>query len=324
MRRAARAGLERDGILSKQATAIAMTSNADPADPAVSRFLDAVWMERGLSPNTLAAYRADLTALSRWLGERAIPMMGTSRADLQDFIAWRVHAGARPRSTARQLSSFRRFFRYLVREGVVREDPTAQIAMPKIGRSLPKSLTEEEVEALLSAPVVSDPLGNRDRAMLEVLYATGLRVSELVNLRHGQVNINQGVIRILGKGNRERLIPLGEEAMRWLTEFASGARSEILLERQTDYLFPTRRGDRMTRQAFWHIIKRYARKSNISKDLSPHTLRHAFATHLLNHGADLRVVQMLLGHSDLSTTQIYTHVARERLKELHSQHHPRG
>ena len=324
MRRVALAGLQRDGILSKQATAIAMTSGADPADPAVSRFLDAVWLERGLSPNTLAAYRADLTALSRWLAERSIPMMSTSRADLQDFIAWRVHAGARPRSTARQLSSFRRFFRYLVREGVVREDPTAQIAMPKIGRSLPKSLTEEEVEALLSAPLVSDPLGNRDRAMLEVLYATGLRVSELVNLRHGQVNINQGVIRILGKGNRERLIPLGEEAMRWLTEFANGARSEILLERQTDYLFPTRRGDRMTRQAFWHIIKRYARKSNISKELSPHTLRHAFATHLLNHGADLRVVQMLLGHSDLSTTQIYTHVARERLKELHGQHHPRG
>jgi len=324
MRRVARAGLERDGILTKQATAIAMTSNADAADPAVSRILAAVWMERGLSPNTLAAYRADLTALSRWLAERSIPMMSTSRADLQDFIAWRVHAGARPRSTARQLSSFRRFFRYLVREGEVREDPTAQIAMPKIGRSLPKSLTEEEVESLLSAPVVSDPLGNRDRAMLEVLYATGLRVSELVNLRHGQVNINQGVIRILGKGNRERLIPLGEEAMRWLTEFASGARSEILLERQTDYLFPTRRGDRMTRQAFWHIIKCYARKSGISKELSPHTLRHAFATHLLNHGADLRVVQMLLGHSDLSTTQIYTHVARERLKELHSQHHPRG
>jgi integrase/recombinase XerD len=301
-----------------------MTSNADSADPAVSRFLDAVWMERGLSPNTLAAYRADLTALSRWLAERNIPMMATSRGDLQDFIAWRVHAGARPRSTARQLSSFRRFFRYLVREGVVREDPTAQIAMPKIGRSLPKSLTEEEVESLLAAPVVSDPLGNRDRAMLEVLYATGLRVSELVNLRHGQVNINQGVIRILGKGNRERLIPLGEEAMHWLTEFANGARSEILLERQTDYLFPTRRGDRMTRQAFWHIIKRYARKSGISKELSPHTLRHAFATHLLNHGADLRVVQMLLGHSDLSTTQIYTHVARERLKEMHGQHHPRG
>ena len=301
-----------------------MTPNADTVDPAVSRFLDAVWMERGLSTNTLAAYRADLTALARWLNERQVPIMRTTRTDLQDFIAYRVHAGARPRSTARQLSSFRRFFRYLMRESAIKEDPTAQIAMPKIGRSLPKSLTEEEVESLLGAPLVSDPLGNRDRTMLEVLYATGLRVSELVNLRHGQVNTTQGVIRILGKGNRERLIPLGEEAMRWLKDFASGSRGEILLERQTDYLFPTRRGDRMTRQAFWHIIKRYARKAGINKELSPHTLRHAFATHLLNHGADLRVVQMLLGHSDLSTTQIYTHVARERLKELHSAHHPRG
>jgi integrase/recombinase XerD len=309
--------------LSKHAAATA-TSASDATDPAVSRFLDAVWMERGLSSNTLAAYRADLTALSRWLAERGIAMVRTSRSDLQDFIAWRVHAGARPRSTARQLSSFRRFFRHLVREGVIREDPTAQIAMPKIGRSLPRSLTEEEVEALLAAPTVGDPLGNRDRTMLEVLYATGLRVSELVNLKHTQINLNQGVIRILGKGNRERLIPLGEEAMRWINEFAHGPRGEILLERQTDYLFPTRRGDRMTRQAFWHIIKRYARKAGVAKELSPHTLRHAFATHLLNHGADLRVVQMLLGHSDLSTTQIYTHVARERMKELHSNHHPRG
>ncbi len=293
-------------------------------DPVVTRFLDAVWMERGLSGNTLAAYRADLTALSRWLAERGVPILRTSRGDLLGFIAWRVEAGARPRSTARQLSSFRRFFRYLVREGVIRDDPTAQIAMPKIGRSLPKSLSEEEVEALLSAPLVSDPLGHRDRTMLEVLYATGLRVSELVGLKYNAVNLNQGVIRVLGKGNRERLIPLGEEAVRWLKEFISGARNEILLDRTTDYLFPTRRGDRMTRQAFWHIIKRYARKSSIDKDLSPHTLRHAFATHLLNHGADLRVVQMLLGHSDLSTTQIYTHVARERMKEMHAQHHPRA
>jgi len=311
--------------LSKNAAVAAAPSPpADNSDPAVSRFLDAVWMERGLSPNTLAAYRADLTALARWLAERGVPILRTTRADLQDFIAFRVQAGARPRSTARQLSSFRRFFRYLVREGVVREDPTAQIAMPKIGRSLPKSLTEEEVESLLGAPTVTDPLGNRDRTMLEVLYATGLRVSELVNLRNAQVNLNQGVIRILGKGNRERLIPLGEEAVRWIIEFSRAPRAEILLERQTDYVFPTRRGDRMTRQAFWHIIKRYARKAGIAKELSPHTLRHAFATHLLNHGADLRVVQMLLGHSDLSTTQIYTHVARERMKELHSQHHPRG
>ncbi|HEY1900388.1 MAG TPA: site-specific tyrosine recombinase XerD [Steroidobacteraceae bacterium] len=309
--------------MSKHATALATTA-PEPADPAVGRFLDAVWMERGLSANTLAAYRADLTALSRWLGERGIQMSRTTKSDLQDFIAARVEAGARPRSTARQLSSFRRFFRYLMRETVIRDDPTAQIAMPKIGRSLPKSLTEEEVESLLGAPAVGDPLGNRDRTMLEVLYATGLRVSELVNLRYSQVNLNQGVIRIIGKGNRERLIPLGEEAVRWLNEFARSARGEILLERQTDYLFPTRRGDRMTRQAFWHIIKRYARKAGVDRDLSPHTLRHAFATHLLNHGADLRVVQMLLGHSDLSTTQIYTHVARERMKELHQQHHPRG
>jgi integrase/recombinase XerD len=305
-------------------TLAAAEAAEDPVDPAIGRFLDAVWMERGLSPNTLAAYRADLTALGRWLATRGTRITATGRNDLLGFIAWRVETGARPRSTARQLSSFRRFFRYLVREGILAEDPTAQIAMPKIGRSLPKSLSESEVEALLAAPVVSDPLGHRDRTMLEVLYATGLRVSELVNLQQNQVNLNQGVIRMLGKGNRERLIPIGEEAMRWIADFMAGPRGEILLDRQTDYVFPTRRGDRMTRQAFWHIIKRYAARARISKDLSPHTLRHAFATHLLNHGADLRVVQMLLGHSDLSTTQIYTHVARERMKELHSQHHPRG
>jgi integrase/recombinase XerD len=296
-----------------------------PEEPGpIDRFLDAVWMERGLSPNTLAAYRADLSALARWLVEHEVVLEQAQRGDILSFMASRVQAGARPRSTARQLSSFRRFYRYLVREGALREDPTAQIAMPKVGRSLPKSLMEEEVEALLAAPAVGDPLGHRDRTMLEVLYATGLRVSELVNLKLGQVNLNQGVLRIVGKGDRERLIPLGEEAVQWVQQFLQGPRVEILLERQTDYLFPTRRGDRMTRQAFWHIIKRYARKAGIDKELSPHTLRHAFATHLLNHGADLRVVQMLLGHSDLSTTQIYTHVARERLKELHSQHHPRG
>ena len=305
-------------------TLAAAEAAEEPADPSIGRFLDAVWMERGLSPNTLAAYRADLTALGRWLAARGTRITRTTRNDLLAFIAWRVETGARPRSTARQLSSFRRFFRYLVREGVLDVDPTAQIAMPKIGRSLPKSLSESEVESLLGAPEVSDPLGHRDRAMLEVLYATGLRVSELVNLKQNQVNMNQGVIPILGKGNRERLIPLGEEAVRWIQDFLAGPRGEILLDRQTDYLFPTRRGDRMTRQAFWHIIKRYAAKAGIAKELSPHTLRHAFATHLLNHGADLRVVQMLLGHSDLSTTQIYTHVARERMKDLHAQHHPRG
>ena len=255
----------------------------------------------------------DLTALDRWLARRNVPIMRATRADLLDFITWRVAAGARPASTARQLSSFRRFFHYFIREGAVREDPTAKILLPKIKRSLPRSLTEEQVEALLSAPVVSDPLGNRDRTMFEVLYATGLRVSELVSLRQGHVDLNQGVIRIPGKSGQERIIPLSEAAIRALKGF-SGVREEILLERQTDCLFPTRRGDRMTRQAFWHIIKRYARKAGIATELSPQTLRHAFATHLLNHGADLRVVQMLLGHSDLSTTQIYTHVARERLK----------
>ena len=290
----------------------------------VDKFLDAIWMERGLSANTLGAYRADLMTLSRGLSEHDIAIEDAEKADLLEFIAKRVESGAKPRSTARQLSSFRRFFRYIMREGMRDNDPTAEIEMPRIGRSLPKTLTEEEVDLLLHAPNTDEPLGHRDRAMLELLYATGLRVSELINLKLSQVNFNQGVLRIIGKGDRERLIPLGDESQRWLRDFIDGPRMEILLERQTNYLFPTRRGDRMTRQAFWHIIKRYALKAGIEKKMSPHSLRHAFATHLLNRGADLRVVQLLLGHSDLSTTQIYTHVARERLKDLHSQHHPRG
>jgi len=290
----------------------------------IDRFLDAIWMERGLSKNTLGAYRADLMTLGRGLSKNHKSIEMADKSDLLEFIAGRVESGAKPRSTARQLSSFRRFFRYIMREGMRNSDPTADIAMPRIGRSLPKTLTEDEVDALLNAPNTDEPLGHRDRAMLELLYATGLRVTELINLKQSQINFNQGVLRIVGKGDRERLIPLGEEAQRWLREFINGPRMEILLERQTDYLFPTRRGDRMTRQAFWHIIKRYAEKASVQKKLSPHSLRHAFATHLLNHGADLRVVQMLLGHSDLSTTQIYTHVARERLKDLHGEHHPRG
>jgi len=290
----------------------------------IDQFLDAIWLERGLSANTLGAYRADLMTLRRGLLEHDIQIEQAEKADLLEFIARRVESGAKPRSTARQLSSFRRFFRYIMREGLRDTDPTADIEMPRIGRSLPKSLTEDEVDGLLQAPNTDEPLGHRDRAMLELLYATGLRVSELINLKQSQVNFNQGVLRIIGKGDRERLIPLGDESQRWLRDFIDGPRMEILLERQTDYLFPTRRGDRMTRQAFWHIIKRYAQKSGIDKKMSPHSLRHAFATHLLNRGADLRVVQLLLGHSDLSTTQIYTHVARERLKDLHSQHHPRG
>jgi integrase/recombinase XerD len=291
----------------------------------IDLFLDTIWMERGLSKNTLAAYRADLTALARWLKSRdETHLAEAERADILAFIAERAEKGARPRSTARQLSSFRRFFRYLVREGNLTDDPTSNIQMPKIGRTLPKTLTESQVEDLLKAPNTDEPLGFRDRTMLEVLYATGLRVSELINLKLSQINLEQGVVRIMGKGDRERLIPLYEDSTDWINRFVAGARLEILLERQTDYLFPTRRGDRMTRQAFWHIIKRYARKAKIGKELSPHSLRHAFATHMLNNGADLRVVQMLLGHSDLSTTQIYTHVARERLKNLHSKHHPRA
>jgi integrase/recombinase XerD len=290
----------------------------------VDRFLDAIWMERGLSQNTLGAYRADLMTLARGLAEKDKSIETADKADLLAFIAGRVEGGAKPRSTARQLSSFRRFFRYIMREGMRDTDPTADIEMPRIGRSLPKTLTEEEVDSLLNAPNTDEPLGHRDRAMLELLYATGLRVSELINLKQSQINFNQGVLRIVGKGDRERLIPLGDESQRWLRDFIDGPRMEILLERQTDYLFPTRRGDRMTRQAFWHIIKRYSDKAGVRKKLSPHSLRHAFATHLLNRGADLRVVQLLLGHSDLSTTQIYTHVARERLKDLHGEHHPRG
>ena len=288
------------------------------SEATIERFIDAVWMERGLSRNTLSAYRTDLTTLARWLAQRERVIEAAKRADLLEFIAWRVESGSRPRSTARQLSSFRRMFKYLVREGVRNDDPTAEIDMPKIGRPLPKTLSEAEVESLLQAPDTEDCLGHRDRTMLEVLYATGLRVSELVNLQLSQININQGVIRVVGKGDRERLIPLGEESLDWIEAFIGGARTEILLDRQSDYLFPTRRGDHMTRQAFWHLIKRYSSKAGVGK-LSPHTLRHAFATHLLNDGADLRVVQTLLGHSDLSTTQIYTHVARERLKDMHAQ-----
>jgi integrase/recombinase XerD len=299
-------------------------SASNSAEVVIDKFLDAIWMERGLSANTLGAYRADLISLRRWLAERDVSLIYATRSDLLAFIAWRAEQGAKPRSTARQLSSFRRFYRFLLRESVIKEDPTIKIDMPRIGRSLPQLLTEAEVEALLAAPDVSDPLGHRDRTMLEVLYATGLRVSELINLKQSEVNLNQGVARIIGKGDRERLIPLGEESQNWLREFIAGPRTEILLERQTDYLFPTRRGDSMTRQAFWHIIKRYSKLAEIGSKMSPHTLRHAFATHLLNNGADLRVVQMLLGHSDLSTTQIYTHVARARMKEMHSEHHPRG
>src|SRR5690606_28862610 len=264
----------------------------------------------GLSRHTLAAYRSDLGSLARWLAARGQTLAGAGREQLLAYLAWRVGQGIAPRSTARQLSSIRRFYRYALREHWCDADPSALIDMPRPGRPLPKSLTEAEVEALLAAPDPASATGLRDRAMLEVLYATGLRVSELVSLQIGQVNLRQGVLRVRGKGQRERLVPLGEEAVGWLERYLAQGRMAILGARQTPYLFPTARSEHMTREAFWHLIKRHARQAGIGKPLSPHTLRHAFATHLLNHGADLRVVQMLLGHSDISTTQIYTHVAR--------------
>ncbi|MDH3934829.1 MAG: site-specific tyrosine recombinase XerD, partial [Gammaproteobacteria bacterium] len=244
--------------------------------------------------------------------------------DLLAYRSERVTDGARPRTTARLVSSMRRYYRFLIREGSLQEDPSVRIETPRIGRPLPDTLSESEVEALLDAPETADPLGLRDRAMLELLYACGLRVSELVGLTSDQVNLTQGVVRLMGKGNKERLVPLGEEAVDWLQRYIDEGRAELASDSSARQLFITRRGAGMTRQAFWYRIRHYAVISGINKHLSPHTLRHAFATHLLNHGADLRVVQMLLGHSDLSTTQIYTHVARERLKELHAQHHPRG
>jgi len=291
------------------------------SDELLERFLDALWLEAGLSRNTLSAYRSDLEALSAWL--KAPPATAT-REQLQAYLAACVHRGARPRSTARLLSSLRRFYQYLLREGLITDDPTAQIESPKLGRPLPKSLTEEQVEKLLQAPDAETALGLRDRAMLETLYATGLRVSELVGLTLQQANLQAGVVKVIGKGDKERLVPLGEEAIEWLQRYLNEARAKLLHGQTTDALFPTARGAAMTRQAFWHNLKRYTRVTGIETHLSPHTLRHAFATHLLNHGADLRVVQMLLGHVDLSTTQIYTQVARERLKQLHAQHHPRG
>jgi integrase/recombinase XerD len=291
----------------------------------IERFCDALWLQEGLSANTLEAYRRDLEGLERWISKRGTALISASRADLLDYLSGSVGKGARPRTTARLLSSLRRFYGYLVREEKIKTDPTALIDSPKLGRPLPKSLSEEQVEKLLEAPDVTKPLGLRDRAMLETLYATGLRVSELTGLTLSQVSLTQGVVRVIGKGDKERLVPLGEEAVSWISRYLAEGRPKLVKSRSTDALFTTARGGPMTRQAFWHNLKGHTRKAGIDpKKLSPHTLRHAFATHLLNHGADLRVVQMLLGHADLSTTQIYTHVAQARLKTLHEQHHPRG
>jgi len=294
------------------------------AHPQIDRFIETQWLEKGLSRHTREAYRSDLELFNGWLRERGLELPGVGRELILDHLAWRVDAGYKARSTARLLSALRGFFRYLLREGVVASDPTLQVDLPQLGRPLPKSLAEADVEALLAAPETTEPLGVRDRAMLEVLYACGLRVSELVGLRLEQVNLRQGVVRVLGKGSKERLVPLGEEAIHWLERHLFEARPLLLGGRPSDVLFPSQRGEQMTRQTFWYRIKHHAQVAGIGKSLSPHTLRHAFATHLLNHGADLRVLQMLLGHSDLSTTQIYTHIARARLQELHARHHPRG
>jgi integrase/recombinase XerD len=293
-------------------------------DPLIDQFLDALWLEKGLSDNTRDAYRSDLALFNGWLDERGVRLIGAGREMILDHLAWRLSNNYKARSTARLLSGLRGFYRFLLRDGLISVDPTLRVELPKLGRPLPKALSEADVEALLGAPDIGDPLGMRDRAMLEVLYATGLRVTELISLSLEQINPRQGVLRTFGKGNKERLVPLGEEALHWVTRYMLDARAALLAGKPSDVVFPSRRGDLMTRQTFWHRIKLHALHAGISTSISPHTLRHAFATHLLNHGADLRTVQMLLGHSDLSTTQIYTHVARARLQALHAQHHPRG
>lgn len=293
-------------------------------DRYLQAFLDSLWLESGLSNNTVAAYQHDLLTFAAWLRQSDIDLVAASRNDILRYQTVRMREGRKVRSEARLLSSLRRFYRYLCREDIRDSDPTVQIESPRLGRALPSSITEDEVEMLLAQPNVDVPLGLRDRTMLEVLYATGLRVSELVGLTNEQLNMRQGLIRCIGKGNKERLVPLGEIALDYLQRYLTESRPQLLKGTLSDDLFPTQRGKAMSRQAFWYLIKRYAKLAVIEKDLSPHTLRHAFATHLLNHGADLRVVQLLLGHSDLSTTQIYTHVAKERMKSLHAMHHPRG
>ena len=285
--------------------------------------LQCLWLEKGLSKNTLSSYRLDISAFDNWLGSRSLEEI--DKAILLDYLSFRLKRGYSSRSTARSLSSLRAFYSFLVKTSIVRNNPTAKIDSPKLGHSLPKVLSEKDIDKLIHSPDTKEPLGLRDRAMLELLYSSGLRVSELIKLEIINLNLRQGVVRIMGKGEKERLVPIGEEAMEWINKYLNSSR-EVLLgkESKDQHLFVTKRGKGMTRQAFWYRIKKYALRSGIDKSLSPHTLRHAFATHLLNHGADLRTVQLLLGHTSLSTTQIYTEVAKERMKSLHSQHHPRG
>ncbi len=301
---------------------------AEPLPPeaqaAIDRFVDALWIEDGLAPLTLAAYRRDLTLYTQWLAaEHGKALPDTTEVDMLSYAAAR-HAGTRATTANRRLTVFKRYFRWALREHIVQADPTLRLVSAKQPLRVPKTLSEAQVELLLDAPDTSTPLGLRDRTMLELMYASGLRVSELVQVKAIHLSLDDGVLRVLGKGARERLVPFGAEAHDWLQRYLDGARAEILADQQADALFVTRRGAGMTRQMFWQIVKRQARQAGITVPLSPHTLRHAFATHLLNHGADLRAVQMLLGHADIATTTIYTHVARERLRLLHAQHHPRG
>tara|TARA_B100000780_G_scaffold270771_1_gene230949 strand:+ start:387 stop:1304 length:918 start_codon:yes stop_codon:yes gene_type:complete len=290
----------------------------------IDDFIDHLWLEDGLSKNTLTSYRFDLISFSNWLSKSMnIELTHVSQSEIQQYLAYKFPT-SQARSISRLLATLRRLYRFLLREKKIDQDPTLQIQTPKTPKTLPKSLSEAEVESLLGAPNVESLIGLRDRAMLELIYACGLRVTELVSILVTEVIISDGVIRVTGKGNKTRLVPMGEQAVDWIQKYIINARKNILKKKTCNFLFVTTRGSAMTRQAFWYLIKKYALAANIGKQLSPHVLRHAFATHLINHGADLRVVQMLLGHSDISTTQIYTHVARERLKKLHQEHHPRG
>lgn len=289
----------------------------------ITVFLDKLWLQQGVSQHTLAAYRSDLVQFQDWLSKRDAALSAASRQDLEDYLAHLKQSGLHPRSQSRFLSAARKYFGYLLRQGSRPDDPCAHLRSPKQPASIPKSLSEDAVSSLLAAPNVADTLGLRDKAMLELLYATGLRVSELVQLQMSEVSVRQGLVRVVGKGNKERLVPLGEEALHWLAEYLRVARPE-LIKQNRDVVFFSLRGQQMTRQTFWHRIRHYASIAGLPDGISPHRLRHAFATHLLNHGADLRALQMLLGHSDIATTQIYTEVAKARLKQLHEQHHPRG
>lgn len=301
-----------------------MAKPAYQPDPLINQFLDDLWSTKGLSDNTLVSYRTDLQNLDRYVSAKGIHLLDVDQAHLRDYLAMRFDKQFAKSSTARLLSSLRRFYAYLLVKQKISQDPTALIKSPKLARQLPDTLSEAQIDSLLSEPNTDEPIEHRDKAMLELLYATGLRVTELVSLTMEQISLRQGLVMVMGKGGKERLVPLGELAISAVEQYIKFARAELLSMKQSDVLFPSRRGQMMTRQTFWHRVKLYAARAGISCHISPHTLRHAFATHLLNHGADLRVVQLLLGHSDLSTTQIYTHVAKVRLQQLHSQHHPRG